>query len=99
MRQRARATSRLGAPASHRRIQSPRARFGVGRGLGHELRLTQGIRVALDVVHQLGNLLFGEQVEGEVSRQVSESESNARICQSEEHTSELQSLTNLVCRL
>ena len=50
-------------------------------GLGHEMRLIQGIRVALDVIHQLGNLLFREQVEHEVARQVSESESNARICQ------------------
>src|ERR1019366_6593969 len=91
--------SASGSAGSRRRIQSPRAGFGVERGLGHELRLPQGIRVALDVIHQLGNLLFGEQVEGEVARQVSESESNARICRSEEHTSELQSLTNLVCRL
>ena len=50
-------------------------------GLGHELRLIQGIRVALNAIHQLGNLLFGEQVEHEVARQVSESESNARIFQ------------------
>jgi hypothetical protein len=50
-------------------------------GLGHEMKLTQGIRVVLDVIHQLGNLLFSEQVEREVARQVSESESNARICQ------------------
>ena len=57
---------------------------GVGQarfGLGHEMRLIQGIRVALDVIHQLGNLLFSEQVESEVACQVSESESNARICQ------------------
>ena len=40
------------------------------------MRLIQGIRVALDVIHQLGNLLFREQVEREVARQVSESKSN-----------------------
>ena len=44
-------------------------------------RSTQGVWVALDIIHQLGNLLFGEQVECEVARQVGESESNARICQ------------------
>ena len=42
---------------------------------------SQRLRVALNVIHQPGNLLFGEQVEREVACQVGESESNARICQ------------------
>jgi hypothetical protein len=37
--------------------------------------------MALNVIHQLSNLLFGEQVEREMGRQIGESESNARIGQ------------------
>jgi hypothetical protein len=36
--------------------------------IGYEMRLIQDIRVALDVIHQLGNLLFRQQVEREVAR-------------------------------
>jgi hypothetical protein len=43
--------------------------------------LIQRLRVALDVIHQLGNLLFGDQIEREVARQVGENKSNARISQ------------------